>query len=117
MKDRKDTRFNELSVRKENREKNCDITCYNCHGRGHMAKHCRKPKEHLERRELIKERSGKRVSTNGKQQPTDGPIYSIRCIGRESHEILRLKVDISKEDNLLFLTDTGRISVSLREIN
>jgi hypothetical protein len=72
-----------------------------------MAKHCRKPKKRLERRGLIKERSGKRVSTIGKQQPTDGPIYSISCIGRESHEFLRLKVDMSKEDNLLFLIDTG----------
>jgi len=78
-----------------------------------MAKHYRKPKKRLEKQGLIKERngsnnqSGKGVSTIGKQQPTDGPIYSISCIGRESHEFLRLKVDISKEDNLLFLIDTG----------
>ena len=74
MKDRKDTRVNQLSVRNENREKNCDITCYNCQGKGHMAKHCRKPKKRLERQGLIKERnksnnqSGKGLSTIGKQQ-------------------------------------------------
>ena len=72
-----------------------------------MAKHCRKTKKRLERLGLIKERSGKRVSTIGKQQPTDDPVYSIGCIGRESHEFLRMKVDISNEDNLLFLIDTG----------
>ena len=72
-----------------------------------MAKHCRKPKKCLERQGLIKERSGNRVSTIGKQQPTYGPIYSIGSIRRESHEFLRLKVNISKEDNLSFLIDTG----------
>ena len=96
-----------LSVRNENRKKNSDINCYNCKEKGQMAKHCRKPKKRLERRGLRKERSGKRVSTIGKQQPTDGPVYSIGCIGRENHEFLRLKVDISKEDNLLILIDTG----------
>ena len=45
--------------------------------------------------------------TIGKQQLTDGLIYSIGCIGQKNHEFLRLKVDISKEDELLFLIDTG----------
>ena len=113
LKDRKDTRFNQLSVRNENREKNCDITCYNCQVKEHIAQHCRKPKKSLDRQGLMKERngsnnqSGKRVSAIGKQQPADGPIYSIGCIGRESHGFLRLKLDISKEDDLLFLIDTG----------
>jgi hypothetical protein len=49
LKDRKDTRVYQLLVRNENREKNSDITCYNCQGRGHMAKHCRKHKKRLER--------------------------------------------------------------------
>jgi hypothetical protein len=39
--------------------------------------------------------------------PTDGPIYSVGCIGRENPEFLKLKVDVSKENELLFLTDTG----------
>ena len=42
-----------------------------------------------------------------KQQPTDSPFYTIGCIGQENHEFLRLKVDISKEDDLLFLIYTG----------
>jgi hypothetical protein len=103
LKNKEDTRVNQLTVKNENREKNSDITCYNFQGRGHMGKHCRKPKKHLERQWLIKERHGsnslgKRVSTIGKQQPTDGSIYSIGCIGQESHEFLRLKVDFSKEN-------------------
>jgi hypothetical protein len=81
-----------------------------------MAKQCRKPKKRLERRGLIKERSRKRVSTIGKQQLTDGPIYSITCIRRESREFLRLKLDIIKEDNLLFLIDTGA-DISLHKGN
>ena len=62
---------------------------------------------------LIKERNGgsnypgKRVSTIGKMQPTDGPIYTIGCVGQANLAFLRLKVDISKEDELLFLIDTG----------
>ena len=40
LNDRKDRRVNELSVN-ESREKNIDITCYNCQGKGHIAKQCR----------------------------------------------------------------------------
>ena len=58
LKDRKDTGVNQLSVRNENREKTRDITCYNCQGRGHMAKHCRKPMKRLEKQGLIMERNG-----------------------------------------------------------
>jgi len=92
LKDRKDTRLNQLSARNENREENSDITCYNCQGIGNMAKHCRTPKRRLQIQRLIKERIGsnshwgKRVSTIGKQQPTDGPVYSIGYTGQENHE-------------------------------
>jgi hypothetical protein len=54
------------------------------------------------------------VSTIGKQQPTDGPIYSIGCIGQENQEFLLLKVDISTEDRLLFWIYTGA-DISLLE--
>ena len=56
LKDRKDTKVNQLLVTNEPRE-NSDITCYNCQERGH-AKHYRKPKKHFERQGLIKERNG-----------------------------------------------------------
>jgi hypothetical protein len=62
----KDRRVNQLMVRNENREKNSDITCYNCQGRGHTARYVGNPR-------------------NGKQQLTDGPIYSVGCIGHENH--------------------------------
>jgi len=45
--------------------------------------------------------------TIGKQQPTDGAIYTIGCVGQANHAFLSLKVDISNEDELLFLIDTG----------
>ena len=34
LKDRKYTRFNQLAVKNENREKNCNFTCYNAKERG-----------------------------------------------------------------------------------
>jgi hypothetical protein len=52
----------------------------------------------------------------GKQQPIDGPVYSLGCIGQENLEFLRLQVDISSEDELLFLIDTGA-TVSLLKGN
>ena len=44
--------------------------------------------------------------TLGEQQPTDSPVYSIGCIGNNNLEFLKLKVNISKENGLLFLIDT-----------
>ena len=58
LRERKDTRVNQLSVKNEQREKSSDIACYNCQGKGHMAKHCRKPKRRLERQGLTNERKG-----------------------------------------------------------
>jgi hypothetical protein len=54
--------------------------------------------------------TGKRVATFGKQQPTDGPLYSVGCMGKENLQFMKLKVDISRgEEGLLFLL------VSLKE--
>jgi len=55
LKDRKDTRVNQLAVKNENREKNNDVTCYKCQGKGHIARYCRKPRKNFERQGLIKE--------------------------------------------------------------
>ena len=71
LKDRKDTRVNQLTVRNENREKNNDIICYNCQGKGHIAKHCRKPKKRLERQGLIKERNGSNNQSGNEFRPTE----------------------------------------------
>ena len=71
LKDRKGTRVNQLSVRNENRERNNDISCYNCQGRGHMAKHCRKPKKRLKRRGLIKERIGSNSHSGNEFRPSE----------------------------------------------
>jgi len=48
------------------------------------------------------------VATFGQQQPTDGPLYSVGCMGKENLQFLKLKVDVSRvEEELLFLVDTG----------
>ena len=113
LKDRKDTRVNQLAVKNENREKNSDVTCYNCQGKGHIARHCRKPRKNFERQGLIKEgnannnHSGKEFRPSERMKPTEGQVYSIGCIGNENLEFLRLEVDISKENELLCLIDTG----------
>ena len=52
LKDRKDTKVNQLSVENESQEKNSDVTCYNCQRKGHIAKHCRKPKKRFERQRV-----------------------------------------------------------------
>jgi hypothetical protein len=70
LKDRKDTRVNQQSDRNENREKNSDITCYNCQRRGHMAKHRRKFKKLLERQGLIKERNGSNSHSGNEFRPS-----------------------------------------------
>jgi len=90
LKGKKGTRFNQVSAGNENREKKSDIACYNCRGKEHMAKHCTKPKKHLERQGLIKERNGSNDHSGNEFrptesiQPTDGPVYSVGCIGQEN---------------------------------
>jgi len=58
LKDRKVARINQVSVTDEKRENNSDITCYNCQGKGHIARHCKKPNKRWEKPGLIKERNG-----------------------------------------------------------
>ena len=71
LKDGKYARVNHLSVRNENREKNSDNACYNCQGRGHMAKHCKKPKKCLQRQGLIKERNGSNSHSGNEFRPSE----------------------------------------------
>ena len=71
LKERKDTRFNHFSVKNENRERNSDITCYNCQGRRHMAKHCRRPKKRLERPGLAKDRNGGSNYPGNESRPSE----------------------------------------------
>jgi hypothetical protein len=58
LKDRKDARVNQVTVRDENPENNSDINCYNCQGKWHIARHCKKRKKLLGKPGLIKERNG-----------------------------------------------------------
>jgi hypothetical protein len=43
----------------------------------------------------------------GKWQPTDRPVHSVGCVGRNDCEFLKLRVNISKAGELLLLTDSG----------
>ena len=52
MKGRKDTRVNQLSVRKENREKTVILPVSIAKEKGPIAKHCRKHKKRFERQGL-----------------------------------------------------------------
>jgi len=109
-------------VKNENRENNGDDVRYNCQGRGHIARHCRKPRKRIGKPGLINDRnggsrySGKRALTIGKWQPTDGPVYTIGCVKQANLAFVKLKVKISEEDTLLFLIDTG-VDISLLKGN
>ena len=97
-----------LSVKNESREKDSNVTCYNCEGKGHIARHCRKPKKRFERKGLIKERNG---NSNTRETSFDHRRAAAdrrsSLLNNENLEFLRLRVDISKENELLFLIDTG----------
>jgi hypothetical protein len=49
---------------------------------------------------------GKRQPTVG-EQPPDSHLRSIGCINTTAGDYIRFKIDISKEDELYFLVDTG----------
>jgi len=71
LKDRKDTRVNQLSVKNESREKGSNIISYNCQGKGHKARHCRKPKKRFERQGLIKGRNGNSNHSGNEFRPSE----------------------------------------------
>jgi len=71
LKDRKDTRVNQFSVKDESREKSSDITCYNCQGKGHIVRNCRKPRKRVERQGLIKERNGNSYHSGNEFRPSE----------------------------------------------
>ena len=58
LRDKRDTRVSQLSARDGKREKNSELICYNCQGRGHMARHCRKPKRRIDKQVFSKEENG-----------------------------------------------------------
>jgi hypothetical protein len=106
LRNRKDTKFNQITVRNYDGEKGGGMICYNCEGKGHMARHCRKPKRHLDKPGLNKERTGGSMrSVNGLWRAAAEQRSSLP--NRLHHEFLNLKVNVSKEDELLFLIDTG----------
>lgn len=57
LRDRKDSRVNQFAVKNVGQEKSNEVTCFNCQGRGHMAKHCEKPKKRFERPGFNKDRT------------------------------------------------------------
>jgi hypothetical protein len=112
LKGKKDVRVNQFSARHENRGPNRDIICFDCSGKGHIARKCTRPRKKSGRSDVTECKpgsndSGKRITTIGKWQSTDGPVYSIGCAGRKDCEFLKLKVNISKTGELLLLIDSG----------
>jgi len=71
LKDRKDKSVNQLSVKNDNREKNSDITCYICQGKGHIARHCRKPRKNFKKQGLIKERNANNNHSGKEFRPSE----------------------------------------------
>jgi hypothetical protein len=71
LKDRKDARVNQVSVRNEHREPSRDVTCYNSQGAGHMAKQCKKPKKRPERQGWNKERSVNDNRSRNEYRPSE----------------------------------------------
>jgi hypothetical protein len=71
LRDRKDTRVKMVSVRHDNREKCGDMICYNCQGKGQMARHCRKSKRHLDKPGLNKEKTEGSMRPGNELQPSE----------------------------------------------
>jgi hypothetical protein len=71
MRDRKDTRVNQLSVKNDNRGKGCDMICYNCQGKVNMPRHYRKPKRHIDKLDLNKERTGGSMRPGNELRPSE----------------------------------------------
>jgi hypothetical protein len=71
LRDKRDTRVSQLSVRDGSQEKSSDMICYNCQGRGHMGRHCRKPKRHLDKQGLSKERIGSNNRSGNELRPSE----------------------------------------------
>jgi hypothetical protein len=99
-------------VKQEHRESSSDIICYNCQGKGHVARHCRKPKKRLGKPGLVNERdessnySGREFqpSVSGSQPTVQS---TVSCIEQANPAFVKLRVYISEEDELFFLIDTG----------
>jgi len=69
LKDKRDPTINQFSARDSNREGNGEIICYNCQGKGHMARNCRKPKRRVDRRILRKEVSSGDIRSGNEWRP------------------------------------------------
>jgi hypothetical protein len=68
---RKDTRFSQLTVKSENRGKSNEVICYNCQGKGHIARNRRKPKRHFDKPGLYKDRTGEGTRPGNESRPSE----------------------------------------------
>lgn len=69
--------------------------------KGHIAREYTMPRKEASRPEVTKWKCGNNISregitTMGKWQQTDVPVYSAGCVGKNDYESFKLKVNISK---------------------
>jgi hypothetical protein len=66
----KDVRVNQMTV-KNGQERSNEITCFNCQGRGHMARQCRKPKKRLDGMGFGKDRTVESKHSGNECRPSE----------------------------------------------
>lgn len=69
LRERKESRVNQMTVKAASWDKN-KRTCYNCYGRGLMARQCKKPKKKFKGPGLDKQR-GKDLQSGNESQPSE----------------------------------------------
>ena len=81
LKDRRDPRISQISAREDNRDKYRELICYNCQGKGHMARNCRKPKKRMDRQMVRNEESrGSNPSGNELRPSVSGSRPTVQSI-------------------------------------
>jgi hypothetical protein len=71
LRDNRDTRVIQLLARDGNREKNSELICYNCQGRGHMTRHCGKPKRRFDKQVFRKEENESNNCSGNELRPSE----------------------------------------------